>query len=340
VRRRVAVVTDSTAALPPGVAQRWGLTVVPLDVVVDGTRYAESALPPGRLVTALHAGAKVSTSQPPPEAFARAYARLASQGASAVVSVHLSGELSGTVAAAHSAAERAPLPVHVVDSRSAAMGLGFAALAAAWTAAGVPDAGRLVAEHGSSTPLPSSAPSVPGAPRSSFTPRAPGRGVLDLAALRRLPDLLRRQPPPDAEEVAVAARDAAAAARVWFLVDSLEHLRRGGRLSAPAAALGTVLGLRPLLTVSDGKVVVGEKIRTRRAARERLEAVAVAAAVAHARVRVAVHHLGEPDAADVLAGRLAAELGERVREVVVADSGAVLGAHAGPGLLAVVIAPA
>jgi len=356
VRRRVAVVTDSTAALPPGVAQRWGLTVVPLDVVVDGTRYAESALPPGRLVAALHAGAKVSTSQPPPEAFARAYARLASQGASAVVSVHLSGELSGTVAAAHSAAERAPLPVHVVDSHSVAMGLGFAALAAAWTAAGVPDAERLVAEAGSSIvpsgpgspSLPSasgaarssSLPSPPGAPRSSFPVRTPARALLDLAALRRLPDLLRRQPPPGAEDVAAAARDAAAATRVWFLVDSLEHLRRGGRLSAPAAALGTVLGLRPLLTVSDGTVVVGEKIRTRRAARERLEAVAVASAVAHARVRVAVHHLGEPDAADVLAGHLAAELGERVREVVVADSGAVLGAHAGPGLLAVVIAPA
>ncbi len=368
MRRRVAVVTDSTAALPPGVAQRWGLTVVPLDVVVDGTRYAESALPPGRLVTALHAGAKVSTSQPPPEGFARAYARLASLGASAVVSVHLSGELSGTLAAAHSAAERAPLPVHVVDSRSVAMGLGFAALAAAWTAAGVPDAERLVAEPGSSivpsgpgspslpsasgaarsSSLPSppgaarsrSLPSPPGAPRSSFPVRTPARALLDLAALRRLPDLLRRQPPPGAEEVAAAARDAAAATRVWFLVDSLEHLRRGGRLSAPAAALGTVLGLRPLLTVSDGTVVVGEKIRTRRAARERLEAVAVASAVAHARVRVAVHHLGEPDAADVLAGHLAAELGERVREVVVADSGAVLGAHAGPGLLAVVIAPA
>ena len=127
---------------------------------------------------------------------------------------------------------------------------------------------------------------------------------------------------------------------MWFLVDSLEHLRRGGRLSAPAAALGTVLGLRPLLTVSDGKVVVAEKIRTRRAARARLEAVAVAAARAHDRVRLAIHHLGEPEAAAEIGARISAAVGPGVCEVVVTEAGAVLGAHVGPGLLAVVVAPA
>lgn len=339
-RRRVAVVTDSTAALPPGAAARWGLSVVPLDVVIDGRRYTESTLPPGRLVTALHAGAKVSTSQPPPEAFARVYGRLAAAGSSAVVSVHLSGELSGTVAAAHCAAERAPLPVHVVDSRSAAMGLGFAALAAAWTAAGVPEAEReTVAVDAGRSARPAGAPD--GGSPAADRPAEPGRSsFLDVAHLRRLPDLLRRPAPPGPDEVAAAAQAAAGATKVWFLVDSLEHLRRGGRLSAPAAALGTVLGLRPLLTIADGRVVVGEKIRTRRAARERLEATAVAAAGNRALVRVAVHHLGEPDTARVVAGRLAGELGLRAREVVVAEAGAVLGAHAGPGLLAVVVAPA
>ena len=91
-------------------------------------------------------------------------------------------------------------------------------------------------------------------------------------------------------------------ARVWFLVDSLDHLRRGGRLSAPAAALGTVLGLRPLLTVRDGRIDVAEKVRTRRAARERLEELARRRR-RHARapVRVAVHHLGQPDAGQEVA---------------------------------------
>ncbi len=274
-----------------------------------------------------------------------------------MVSVHLSGELSGTVASARSAAERAALPVHVVDSRSAAMGIGFAALAAAWEAAGVPDDERLVVP-----PDRGGAPGVRRPSRSGDSSHSAGSlrsvGSLRSAApslaadLRHLPEraaslipglipaLLRRSEPASAEQVAAAARAAASAAKVWFLVDSLEHLRRGGRLSAPAAALGTVLGLRPLLTVSDGRVVVAEKIRTRRAARERLEAVAVGAAGAHQHVRLAVHHTGDADRAADLGSRLAGALGARCREVVVSDAGAVLGAHAGPGLLAIVVAPA
>lgn len=360
VRRRVAVVTDSTAALPPGAAARWGIAVVPLDVVVDGHRYTEGvSLTPAALVEALRRGAKVSTSQPAPEAFSRAYARAAASGAEAVVSVHLSGELSGTVAAAHAAAERAPLPVHVVDSRTAAMALGAAALAAAWTAAAVAPDERfaLPSERSGSSgaataaAAPGLGPSGVGSERRGAGPVGfPARGHLrpapgalhlpGVADLRRLAGVFRRSEVPGPDEVAAAASSAAASARVWFLVDSLEHLRRGGRLSAPAAALGTVLGLRPLLTVADGRVVVAEKIRTRRAARARLEAVAVGAAAGHERVRVAVHHLGEPDVAAEVAGRVATALGPSLREVVVAEAGAVLGAHVGPGLLAIVVAPA
>lgn len=384
-RRRVAVVTDSTAALPPGAAERWGIAVVPLDVVVDGRRFTEGvSLTPAALVEALRRGARVSTSQPSPEAFARAYARTAAAGAEAVVSVHLSGELSGTVAAAHSAAERAPLPVHVVDSRTAAMALGSAALAAAWTAAGVPPDERFVAPAAARVRAAAAAAGIAGpaaggrargdegtdrgsppgpAAGGGIEPVGP-QGLLERIDPRRLHDALRlpeglrlpsprqlsealhlpgapRRPSlPGADEVAEAAREAAAAARVWFLVDSLEHLRRGGRLSAPAAALGTVLGMRPLLTVADGRVVVAEKIRTRRAARARLEAVAVAAAERHEHVRVVVHHLGEPDAASELAARIAAAVSPRALEAVTSDAGAVLGAHVGPGLLAVVVAPA
>lgn len=321
--------------------------MVPLDVVVDGRRYAEGvSLTPSALVDALRRGAKVSTSQPAPEAFSRAYQRAAAAGADAVVSVHLSGELSGTVAAAHAAAERAPLPVHVVDSRTAAMALGSAALAAAWTAAGVPAEQRLVEPPDEHDHAPTGAPHRRHGLRDlgglRDTIEVHGlRDLLDPAALRHLPEALHRPPTVPADEVAAAARSAAAAAQVWFLVDSLEHLRRGGRLSAPVAALGTVLGLRPLLTVSDGHLVVAEKIRTRRAARGRLEAVAVAAAAGHDRVRLVVHHLGEPDLAAELAAHVSAAIGPpRLREVLVAEAGAVLGAHVGPGLLAVVVVPA
>ena len=75
-------------------------------------------------------------------------------------------------------------------------------------------------------------------------------------------------------DVAERGRAVAASTRVWFLVDSLDHLRRGGRLSMPATALGIVLGLRPILTIEDGGIEVVEKVRTRRAARDRLVALA------------------------------------------------------------------
>src|SRR4051812_32954155 len=128
---RVAVVTDSTASLPPGLAAGSGVHVVPLDVLVDGERFAEGVdLTSARLASVLRAGARVTTSQPPPAAFAAAYREAVERGAREIVSVHLSGELSGTVRAAELAAMAAPVPVHVVDSRTVVMGLGFAVLAA------------------------------------------------------------------------------------------------------------------------------------------------------------------------------------------------------------------
>src|SRR4051794_11646546 len=129
---RVAVVTDSTAALPDDVLEKYDVTVVPLQVVLGGRVGAEGVeISPADVASALIARAAVSTSRPSPAAFAAAYAALASDDATAIVSVHLSAGLSGTVQAARLAAGECPVPVHVVDSRSTAMGLGFAVLAAA-----------------------------------------------------------------------------------------------------------------------------------------------------------------------------------------------------------------
>ncbi|NUU16730.1 DegV family protein [Cellulomonas humilata] len=309
----VAIVTDSTASLPEGAAERWGIGVVPLDVVVDGERHIEGVdLTPGALLTALTRGARVSTSQPSPAAFAAAYDRAAASGAREIVSIHLSGELSGTVRAASLAAEAAPVTVHVVDSGAVAMALGFAVLDAARFSLGPPE------------------------------PPAPAPGAGPFAAARARWHARGRVGPslPSGSLVAEHALAVAASTRVWFLVDSLEHLRKGGRLSMPATAFGIVLGLRPILSLHDGAIEVVEKVRTRRSARDRLVALAAADIARRPHARVAVHHLGQAEIAATLADELKATSGGRVEETVVCESGAVLAAHVGPGLLAIVVADA
>ncbi len=133
---RVAVVTDSAASLPDPVAQRWGIGVVPLQIIVDGVGRPEGG--PGsteQVVADLEAGVVITTSQPTGGDFADAYARAAAAGAEAIVSIHISGELSGTVNGAKIAAQEAPIPVTVVDTRTLAMAAGFSAMAAAAAAA-------------------------------------------------------------------------------------------------------------------------------------------------------------------------------------------------------------
>ncbi|MFI2366395.1 DegV family protein [Promicromonospora sp. NPDC019610] len=139
----------------------------------------------------------------------------------------------------------------------------------------------------------------------------------------------------DATHVAARAMEVAATAHAVFVVDTLEHLRRGGRLSGPAAALGTVLGVKPILRLSDGAIELAQRVRTRAAGAERLLEQAAGYVAEATRPVVAVHHFGAHDRALALAGRLHT----RTRaDVEVTPLSAVLGVHVGPGTLAVVVA--
>ena len=161
----VAVVTDSTAYLPAGVAEERGIRVVPLEVR-DRTRIAREgvdidAAELSRALADRHVD--VQTSRPTPADFAACYRAALDDGAGGVVSVHLSRELSGTWEAARIAAEEVDaVKVRVVDSRAAAMGVGFAVLAAADAAdagadgpaveAAAADVAAAVASSSASTP--------------------------------------------------------------------------------------------------------------------------------------------------------------------------------------------
>lgn len=145
---------------------------------------------------------------------------------------------------------------------------------------------------------------------------------------------------PSGAGAARAAQTCAAGSTVLFAVDSLEHLRRGGRLGPVAAALGTLLGLRPVLGVRNGRLEVIEKSRTAARARERIVELIVADVARRDRFDLAVHHLGQPEVATGIAERLTDACGIGLRAVHVAEISAAVGAHVGPGLLAVVAADA
>jgi len=276
----VAVVTDSAASLPPELARKWGVRVVPMQVIVGGEAHAEGDdITPEQVLAHLVIGETVTTSQPNAAAFEREFAAAEREGAGAIVAVLISSQLSGTVSVAQAAAGSVGIPVHVVDSATVAMATGYAALAAAALAA---------------------------------------TGA-------------------DALSVAEAARSVARSSLCMFTVDDLDHLRKGGRIGPAVAAVGRVLGVRPLLTVTDGAVAMHERVRTTERSRAALVEHARRAILACERPGVAVMALGAAKYATAAMDTLRNECPQLVFAVATPVS-AVLAAHAGPGALAIVVA--
>lgn len=150
----------------------------------------------------------------------------------------------------------------------------------------------------------------------------------------------------DLDQVRQVALDTIDRTRTLFYVDTLEFLRRGGRITAASALLGTALSVKPILHVVDGAIVIREKVRTASRGLARLVDLAVEAATAgegaggsggDPLVDIAVHHLAAPERADGLAETLAGRLGDRLCDAYVTEIGAVVAAHAGPGLACVVV---
>ncbi|GAA0271523.1 DegV family protein [Cryptosporangium japonicum] len=138
-----------------------------------------------------------------------------------------------------------------------------------------------------------------------------------------------------ASQVAAAAVAAVERSTVLFYVDTLEHLRRGGRISAAAALIGTTLSVKPILRVEDGQIVVAERVRTSARALAKLEALAVTAAGTDG-ADLVVQHLAAPERAEALRTRLFERV-PRLGRVLVGEVGPTVGTHVGPGLVGVAV---
>jgi DegV family protein with EDD domain len=277
----VAIVTDTTAYLPRDVVEANQITLVSLYINWGGERTEREAdiTDLDAFMEELRSGEHLpTTSQPSVGDFMSAYEPLLADGGD-VVSIHISGGISGTVEAARQAAEalerdgKGGERIHVMDSATAAGGLGIVVLGAA----------RRAAQGG------------------------------------------------DRLEVAAAAEETRDALKMWFAVDTLEFLKRGGRIGGAAAFIGTTLRIKPILTL-EAEITPVERVRTSKRAFERM--------VDYARQR-------KESGADgwVVQHIQAAEQAERLvdacREVYgcepafVSEIGPVLAAHTGPGLLGV-----
>lgn len=277
--RSIAIVTDSTSRIPAGVAAEHGITIVPVEVIVNGLPYSEGVdIGPATIASALRAGEDVGTSRPSPARFAKVYQSLAHAGAELIISAHLSADLSGTFQSAILAKAESPVPVSVLDTRSISMGLGYAVVS-----------GALAAASGHSC-----------------------------------------------AEVESVILGRAQASEVFLYVDTLEYLRKGGRVGAASAWMAETLRVKPLLTVSNGRVAPLEKARTASKALARLSDIAIECARGR-EVEICVQDMDAAargqQVADVIARAVPGA------DVTRGSVGAVVGCHVGPGAIVVVVAP-
>lgn len=136
----------------------------------------------------------------------------------------------------------------------------------------------------------------------------------------------------DGDTVAALARDMGRRGRIYFLVSTLEYLAKGGRIGGAAALLGSVLSIKPILRLEDGRIESHERERTHKRALARLREIVLEQVPRDGDGYLSVMYAGNPEEGEALA----AELGRAINQPdvpLVAMPPAII-THGGPGLLA------
>ena len=141
----------------------------------------------------------------------------------------------------------------------------------------------------------------------------------------------------EADEIVAALARLVATQKLVFTVETLEYLHRGGRIGGARALLGTVLDIKPILGVIDGKIEAVDKVRTYPRALNRLVQEMAVGVGEWGPTKAAVAHADSRGHADAVAAQIAAVTGELP---TIVEVGAVLGCHAGPGAFGLAFHPA
>jgi len=137
----------------------------------------------------------------------------------------------------------------------------------------------------------------------------------------------------DADTIMAGLQAMIPRSHVYFLVDTLEYLQKGGRIGGAAALIGSVLQVKPILELREGRVEPLERERTQRKALARLKEMTLAGAAHGPESHLGVLHAGAPDAAQSLADDLGRQLA--VPDVMIMELTPAIVTHAGPGVLGV-----
>jgi DegV family protein with EDD domain len=272
---KTAIVTDSTSWIPKDLLTKYNITVAP-QVLIWGEQILNDGvdIQPKEFYERIKtAKVMATTSQVPIVTMQAIFSDLLEKGFD-VLGVFISSKLSGTIQSAMQGREALSAgrdKVHLVDSQSTAMAMGFQALAAA-------------------------------------------RAVEDGASVT------------EAMAVAEKAREHTG---VFFAVDTLEFLHRGGRIGGAQRFIGTALNMKPVLALKDGRVEAVERIRTKSKAVERVFELVTEQTKGKSPIRLASLHANAPDEARALLDRATKELG--AVESIFTEVSPVVGNHAGPG---------
>ena len=267
------IVTDSTADLPPELANELNITVVPVyvrfgdKVYRDRVDISEDEFYRRLLNGPIHP----NTTQPTPQDFDDVYRKL-SQEAAGIISIHLSSKLSGTYDSAVRGKEMAgsKCPIEVIDSRVVSMGLGQLVIVASTIAKSGKDLQQVVEE-----------------------------------VKRTIPSI-----------------------HLLGLLDTLRYLALGGRIGKVQALLGSILDVKPMLTIKDGELVPSGRVRSRKKGIDRLfDFVKNALDIQD----LSIVYNTISDEAQSLLGRVGSIFPKE--HITLARLGPALGVHAGPGIL-------
>lgn len=275
----IKIVTDSTSYIPEEFINKYDISVVSLNVIMNGESIREVDLDNETFYSKMEESTEIpSSSQPSPDEIYNTFENIIKEGNS-IVGIFISSDMSGTVSSANliknMLLEKYPTThIEIVDSRSNCMQMGYVAIEAAKAAA----AGKSM------------------------------------------------------EEVIDVCTSVINNSRFLFTPDTLDYLKKGGRIGGASALLGTLFQIKPILTVCDGKTTVFTKVRTKKKAVDTLVTTLVNDLQGKELGGVIVHHINCQDEGLSLAAKIKKQLGV---DVQIDTIGPIIGLHVGPGSIGV-----